>query len=369
MAKIDKLINNINKARNAVNSLKGISAKISSLNYTTEIDKLKESKTKALKDLKTRNDALKKINDKSGLVSDITKSKPKERTGELIYPYHDELSNYLVFDIRPRRQGGDKGLSSTIALYIPDELISSSSVSFGTAEISPLAKAFTGVLDEFGAPGGDFAGKAVSSIKAVGNQAIQKAKNFLTGGISNIKAGVVINPNKETTLNPLDFRTFSFNYEFNPKSEKEAEVIRKIIHTFRVSMLPDSMDKTDKVTESLNLTDDEKALLNPDEDFNFFFSFPNVFDIYFDGPVGDKIDGFLPAVCTSAEVNYTGGQKFATHYDGQPVKVSLSLSFQEIRVMTRSNYEQISAYGHKGKIEKNIVSETGESILESGLRG
>ena len=99
---------------------------------------------------------------------------------------------------------------------------------------------------------------------------------------------------------------------------------------------------------------------------SFFFSFPNLFDIYFDGPIGDKIDGFLPAVCTSAEVNYTGGQKFATFYDGQPVKVSLALSFQEIRVMTRSNYEQISAKGFEGKVgkEKNLAGKSGQSLVE-----
>jgi hypothetical protein len=360
MAKIDKLINKINKVKSAVNSLKGISAKIQSLDYTTEIDKLKENKTKALRDLATRNAALEKINDRSGFINSTLKTVPTVQTKELVYPVHDELSNYLVFDIRDRKVGSDTDAeANTIALYIPDELISQSSVSYGTKDVGPLAKVFSGVLDEFANPTGDVGGTAVAGLQKVTQLGAQKIKDFLTGGISSIKAGVAINPNKETTLNPLEFRTFSFNYEFNPRSEQEAEVVRQIIHTFRLSMLPDSLsDKKGNV--AVKNSEQESNL----SEFDAFFTFPNIFDIYFDGPIGDKIDGFLPAVCTSAEVNYTGGQKFATHYDGQPVKVSLSLAFQEIRVMNRSNYKEISAYENDDLTKRNLASPD-ESIVDN----
>lgn len=367
MAKIDKLINKVNKVKSAVNSLKGISAKISSLNYTTEIDKLKEQRTAALKNLVTRNNALEKINGRDNFINSSLKKVPKTQTEELIYPVHDKLANYLVFDIRDRKVGSDTDAKAdTIALYIPDELISQSSVSFNTQDIGPLAKVFSGVLDEFAKGTGDVGGTAVGGIKKISEQGLQKVKNFITGGISGIKAGVAINPNKETTLNPLEFRTFSFNYEFNPRSEQEAEVVRQIIHTFRLSMLPDSLSTLKNV--NFETKEDRDSFEATKGEFDAFFSFPNVFDIYFDGPIGDKIDGFLPAVCTSAEVNYTGGQKFATHYDGQPVKVSLSLSFQEIRVMNRSNYKEISAYENDDLTKANLVS-PGESILDNSTRG
>ena len=58
-----------------------------------------------------------------------------------------------------------------------------------------------------------------------------------------------------------------------------------------------------------------------------YFNYPNVFEIFFEGPMGDKIDGFLPAVCTNAQVDYTGGQKFSTFSDGQPVHIQLTLNF------------------------------------------
>lgn len=360
MAYIDKLLNKFNKIQNSINSLKGISAKIQSLNYNTEIDKLGERKTEALDKLTDRNNALKKINIQSGLSGGYLKELPKSTRPELVYPFHDNLANYLVFDIRDRKVGNDLP-ADTIALYIPDELISSATVSFGSTEISPIAKAMSGVLDAFG-EGGAVGDAVADGGKAVVGSISNKIKNFLTGGINNVKAGIAINPQKETTLQPLEFRTFSFNYEFNPRSEEETEQVRKIIHTFRMAMLPDGLtagefEKGEDLAKELDLSPNTSEGRN-----ELFFSFPNVFDIYFDGPVGNKIDGFLPAVCTSAEVNYSGGQKFATHYDGQPVKIGLALSFQEIRVMTRRNYKAISSYLHDNS-GANILDNDNESIV------
>ena len=97
-----------------------------------------------------------------------------------------------------------------------------------------------------------------------------------------------------------------------------------------------------------------------------WFNYPNVFDISFVGPLGNKIDGFLPAVCASAQVDYTGGQKFATFDDGQPVKIQLTLNFLEIKAMTLGNYERyVSPLGDErleGDSETifNKFSETGK---------
>ena len=70
-----------------------------------------------------------------------------------------------------------------------------------------------------------------------------------------------------------------------------------------------------------------------------------IFNIKFEGPLATKIDGFLPAVCANAQVDYTGGQKFSTFYDGQPSHIQLTLNFLEIQTMTLGNYESISPVG------------------------
>ena len=77
-----------------------------------------------------------------------------------------------------------------------------------------------------------------------------------------------------------------------------------------------------------------------------YLNYPNIFNIKFEGPLATKIDGFLPAVCANAQVDYTGGQKFSTFYDGQPSHIQLTLNFLEIQTMTLGNYEtQVSKYG------------------------
>ena len=78
------------------------------------------------------------------------------------------------------------------------------------------------------------------------------------------------------------------------------------------------------------------------------FNYPNIFDIYFAGPLANNIDGFLPAICTNAQVDYTGGQKFSTHYDGMPNHIQLTLNFLEIRIMSLQNYEMIKAPRYSG---------------------
>ena len=104
-----------------------------------------------------------------------------------------------------------------------------------------------------------------------------------------------------------------------------------------------------------------------------FFNYPNIFDIYFDGPIAGKIDGFLPAVLTSCEVDHTGGAKFATYYDGQPTKTSMTLEFLEIRILTQQNYKAIAAIDEEGNPRgnderRNALSDGGGSILDTASR-
>ena len=84
----------------------------------------------------------------------------------------------------------------------------------------------------------------------------------------------------------------------------------------------------------------EKAVMEVETNPSYF-NYPNVFDISFEGPLGGKIDGFLPAVCTNAQVDYTVGQKFSTFADCQPVHIQLTLNFLEIKVMTLGNLSLI----------------------------
>ena len=87
MAYIDKLLNKFNKAKQAINSLKGIQSKIQSINYTTALDALGESQDKAKTLLDSRRTSLQKSLSGAGQIgANYCKEPPKVRGGDLVYP-------------------------------------------------------------------------------------------------------------------------------------------------------------------------------------------------------------------------------------------------------------------------------------------
>ena len=371
MAYIDKLIGKFNKAQSAVNSIKGVAAKLQSVNYNTALDELGEQKSEILEKIKARRSALEtSLNAKNRAKGDLLKQTPNGTPTELVYPLHDDLQNYVVFDIRGRRNQSASGgeaqfhdAPKSIALYVPDALVSQANVEYEKASIGQLGRAFMNVKKAIDSPQNDLA-------KAIGDNAdqliggmISGMMNSATGGLSNLAAGKAVNPLEEQTLSGIPFRSFSFGFEFYPRSEQEAQIVNEIIHSFRRAMLPDTFGggikeafggKSNSTLETANLTPN-------------FFNYPNIFDVYYDGPIAGKVDGFLPAVLTSCEVDHTGGEKFATYYDGQIVKTTMNLQFQEIRILTQENYDKISALKlENGKLVPRSNQERAEALRDGG---
>ena len=367
MAYIDKLLNKFNKAKQKINSLKGIQAKIQSINYTTAIDALGESKAEAEKLLESRRNTLQEGLGARKIGQSYAKKPPKVRGNDLVYPYYDQLENYIVFLSRPRRQRGsvqaEVHKERQVALYVPDTLISQSTVTYTADGVSDIARALDQVMEGFKKGFED-------GFAAIGEQAnknmtkfIQTAQNKITGGFSNLKAGRAKNPLQEQQLTGVPFRSWDFTFDFWPKSKEEAAKVNEIIYVFRSSMLPDAYSEALAVDFTpLDIVggEDEDKLMEikdkvKDVEVNAsYFNYPNIFEIYFEGPLGNKIDGFLPAVCANAQVDYTGGQKFSTFSDGQPVHIQLTLNFLEIKTMTLGNYEAIRA-GGKGNLDDQSI--------------
>ena len=306
----------------------------------------------------------------------------------MVYPSHDKLANYIVFNIRPRnntalggqgKKRGDTGLEDhpvfkerSIALYIPDTLISQANVQYRQEGMNSIAGMVASLIEK----GGENFGQNATAV--ITEQALKMA-NGMSGGLAGLKAGVAINPKNVQLLDGIPFRSWDFTFDFYPKSETEALQIRRIIYAFRSSMLPDTttglfnrsfqtVNNKTSVTRDIKvgdivfedvppglhfyvtdgegkpLGDDKPSLFTFDGDgLHNMFMYPNVFDIEFVGPLKFNIDGFLPAVCTNAQVDYSGGQKFSTHADGMPTKIQLTLNFLEIQSMSLNNYATIAA--------------------------
>ena len=358
MSYIDKLIPKLNKAKNKFNSVKGIVSDIQTIHYDAGDNIAQETKDKALSAIRNRNK--KAISSQSGdsTISEI-KQGGKEITPQMIYPKHDALANYIVFNIRPRKHRGSSASDKknvhkdqSIALYIPDTLISQANVTYAQQDITALNRTVAKVFEELTFENVmDQAGPLASAYGV-------SVANKLTGGLQNIKQGVATNPQSEQLLNNVPFRSWDFTFDFFAKSADEQKEINKIIYTFRSSMLPETFGistkdlknsvvqagaeflDTPSADESLNVDDsvkETKAYIKP------FFNLPNVFDISFAGPIEKYVDGFLPAVCTNAQVDYTGGQKFGTRHDGSPNRIQLTLNFLEINIMSLGNYQSIAS--------------------------
>ena len=385
MAYIDKLISKFNKAKQAINSLKGIQSKIQSINYTTAMDALGEAQNEAQTLLDARRASLQSNLGVKGIGKNYSERRPKESAPQLIYPFHDELTNYMLFSIRPRRDRGggrsDVHQHRSIALYVPDALISQSVVTYQADGVSPMARALNEVVETFKKGGaGDGFSQMGEQLNKQATKFLQQTANTMTGGLSNLKEGRAVNPQQEQLLNGIPFRSWDFTFDFWPKSKDEAEKVNQIIYTFRSSMLPDAYseglgavfgadaDKQKQQTEEATYRDDTTFIgrdvevrdiqveTNPS-----YFNYPNVFDISFEGPLGSKIDGFLPAVCTNAQVDYTGGQKFSTFADGQPVHIQLTLNFLEIKTMTLGNYQAIRAGGTGVQDDTSLIDRQSRS--------
>tara|TARA_B110000444_G_scaffold35720_1_gene31230 strand:- start:5201 stop:6265 length:1065 start_codon:yes stop_codon:yes gene_type:complete len=337
---LSKLLKKVNKAKSAINSLKGISSKINSLGYTTQTDKLGEEATKALnilQDSRKRADTLLAKNKKA--QSDA-RTPPSGEEVELMYPINDVLDNYIAFSIRPRRKrSGETGANlfsdggTEITLYVPEGITSDSSVSYGKSEVGVGARGLDKASQSEGFAKVTEAGGAVMDAAGV---AITKVVNSMTGNVKNIREGRATNPMIETTFEGVDFRSFGFTYEFWPKSKQEADMVNRIIFSFRTAMLPDTYGG-DGLTGDASTSSIEN-----------YFNFPNIFDVAYEGPIAKVLDGFLPMVCTQCEVDHFNGGRVATFVEGQPVSTKMTLAFQEIKILSQESYQEISPFGAKG---------------------
>lgn len=215
-----------------------------------------------------------------------------------------------------------KRLQAAIALYIPNQLSTRYSVGWGEEETMAFS-AF--------AKGGDEIGRFFSGEEAnnrQGGAASGVAKDVLSSlAISNspmgqamgIASGVAANPKKEQAFKNVDFRSFTFEYQFAPKSEAEAENVQNIIRAFKYHMHPEYKDSSD-----------------------FLYVYPSEFDIvYYKGNTENlNIARHTSCVLTEMNVNYTPNGVFTTFPNGMPTQINLTLTFRELMLLTKESIEK-----------------------------
>ena len=266
-----------------------------------------------------------------------------------------EVKEYAKSGLRSARQTFGFGSASTresktvstIFLPIQRGYGDTLSCNWGEGEMNPLTAAMASVaystIEGSASSGNLMEGlsKGMGSLQQAGQTLLgdEKGQNedmrqfiasYFTqqavGGNSGIlarTAGASINNNLELLFQGPTLRGFSFQFRLTPRSAAENKTIKKIIKTFKVSMVPEA-------TES-----------------NLFLLSPHVFDITYMTTVGGSLrqqpfmNKFKRCALKDFSVNYSPDGSYMTYKDGGMTAYDLSMTFAELDPVLANDYEGI----------------------------
>lgn len=263
-----------------------------------------------------------KLNDDKSLGG-VVVSQARTGTGvegaQLIWDKNDDADSVIKYGqnaVNKEKWFTQKGmtrLDKVIVLPMPLEHSVRTKLSYDNAyDPSNLTK----VGDFLNTPGGG----VISDVASLGkNKAISWLMNKISSGSTSerdlqAEERLARNPKKEVMFNGFDFRNFSFSWVFAPKNEKESDMVKSIIETFRYYSLPE-------ITAG-----------------KLFYIFPSEFEISF--MQGQKDNPNIPKIATSVlqsiSVNYTPSSVWSTLPNGAPLSLSITLDFLELELIDRS---------------------------------
>jgi len=171
------------------------------------------------------------------------------------------------------------------------------------------------------------------------------AEAAVSGGLGKVARGVglAINNFKSVTINVPDFQTFQMTWKLSPKNFPESGIIQRIITGIQHGMHP----KVYKTVSGLLggvLPQNTPAFLS---NTPVIFQFPNVFSVGLI-PNSQYLFKMKPAVISSIEVDYNGGQPVPSFYktqsqnsaDSPPESVFLKMNFIELEYWLNTDFPQ-----------------------------
>lgn len=254
---------------------------------------------------------------------------------------------YLSVESYTERMSKSKELPvANIILPIPQSISDSTSVTWGEDNINPLEAFGLGVanaaMDQNGNPisasvaaaqallgqlKGIDATTQTAITNAIGGQAVSAlGGNVSVSGLISRATGQVLNSNLELLFQGVNLRTFPFVFDFAPRSNREAIMVKKIIRTLKKAMTPKAGSATGTSTGTGS---------------GLFISSPDVFKLSYmsGGKPHPFLNSFKPCALSSMTVNYTASGTYATYSDGTPVHIQVTMEFKEINPVYLDDYE------------------------------
>jgi hypothetical protein len=156
------------------------------------------------------------------------------------------------------------------------------------------------------------------SIKDVAERALfteLASAEEVVGGLAEQFAGAIPNPHPSVFFKGMDLRTFQWTWKFVPRSQREAEVLQKILKELKIKILPRK------------------------EESGSFLQYPHLIEPQVQGKNTDMYGIFKKAFVRQFSINYTGEGSSAFFVDGNPVSIICSMEFQEVENFTSEDAE------------------------------
>lgn len=206
-----------------------------------------------------------------------------------------------------------KRMAQAIALHIPTDLsirYSAEWESEGLAgteaamSVAENAATVVGIKNAIGAGASYLAGIAM--------------KTPGVGDMISKSSGTAANPKKEQLFKQVDFRTFTFSYQFFPRSPEEAKNVREIIKAFKLHMHPEYRDAN-----------------------HFLWIYPSEFDIYYYNNHKENMNLHRHTSCvlTDLNVSYTPQGTLSTFADGMPTQINVQMTFKELAILSKETIQ------------------------------
>ena len=231
---------------------------------------------------------------------------------------------------------GTTRLDTAIALYMPPTVSVTYTANYTDTPIgsgaAAAARAFAS--DSFKDAAGVLASDEVTADLVDG---LKKAALGTVGAVPGMEGtrelyemnqGYIMTNRMELAFKGLPKRGFQYTFKMIPKSEQEAEEVRKIVTAFKMNMLPEGMGSGEKqgfTGKNLKI--------------------PNTFDIkyMFVGRENSYLNKISTCVLESLNVTY-GGDRYKT-FDGNekgapPVETTITLNFKEMELITKERAQE-----------------------------
>lgn len=278
------------------------------------------------------------------VVSDYLSYKNKTKDGAASLTYPETLNNMMINPAHINFQFFDRNTSkkiTSINLPMPDTVNNPNTISWDQGK-------------DFGMLGNEAVKglQAMSSGNDISTQSVQdklqsmaervKSLAFYTGvskavselGGSNIDAtdlmgatnGRIPNPYRTLLFRGVEFRSFSFVFNFVPFTEADCALIDSIITAFRAHSYPDYAGE------------------------KMFFTYPDECDIsyYWESNKNKWLNNFKRAVCTGVNVDYAAAGHWSSMRNGFPNMIKLETKWSEVEIITKGDILKADKHGQRG---------------------